>query len=137
MQGGESLIENVVKFPACCSQVSVAVAVCKSNCWFRDGVHWLNVCLHFSFCFCDRITALPTGVLQIYGVEQKDAGNYRCVATTIANRRKSSEAVLSVIPGTHHVRFCFFNDIIFCFTLHQKHLHALKTCNCHLNHLPR
>ncbi|KAM4661661.1 protogenin [Amazona ochrocephala] len=48
----------------------------------------------------DRITALPTGVLQIYGVEQKDAGNYRCVATTIANRRKSTEAVLSVIPAS-------------------------------------
>ncbi|NXK46522.1 PRTG protein, partial [Chauna torquata] len=48
----------------------------------------------------DRITALPTGVLQIYGVEQKDAGNYRCVATTIANRRKSTEATLSVIPAS-------------------------------------
>ncbi|KAM4766621.1 protogenin [Cyanocitta cristata] len=48
----------------------------------------------------DRITALPTGVLQIYGVEQKDAGNYRCVATTAANRRKSTEAVLSVIPAS-------------------------------------
>ncbi|KFQ26609.1 Protogenin, partial [Merops nubicus] len=48
----------------------------------------------------DRITALPTGVLQIYDVGQKDAGNYRCVATTIANRRKSTEAVLSVIPAS-------------------------------------
>ncbi|OXB62252.1 hypothetical protein ASZ78_012059 [Callipepla squamata] len=46
----------------------------------------------------DRITALPTGVLQIYGVEQKDAGNYRCVATTISSRRKSTEATLNVIP---------------------------------------
>lgn len=61
------------------------------------------ICIFFDF--CDRITALPTGVLQIYGVEQKDAGNYRCVATTIANRRKSTEAVLSVIPGTHDGRF--------------------------------
>uniref|UniRef100_A0A8D0GAQ5 Protogenin n=1 Tax=Sphenodon punctatus TaxID=8508 RepID=A0A8D0GAQ5_SPHPU len=48
----------------------------------------------------DRITALPTGVLQIYGVEQKDAGNYRCVATTVANRRKSVEATLNVVPAT-------------------------------------
>lgn len=56
-----------------------------------------------SFSFHDRITALPTGVLQIYGVEQRDAGNYRCVATTIANRRKSAEAVLTVIPGTQNI----------------------------------
>ncbi|OXB79977.1 UNVERIFIED_CONTAM: hypothetical protein H355_009792 [Colinus virginianus] len=48
----------------------------------------------------DRITALPTGVLQIYGVEQKDAGNYRCVATTISSRRKSTEATLNVIPAS-------------------------------------
>ncbi|CAM5087390.1 unnamed protein product [Natator depressus] len=47
----------------------------------------------------DRITALPTGVLQIYSVEKRDAGNYRCVATTVANRRKSVEAALSVIPA--------------------------------------
>ncbi|XP_044294474.1 protogenin [Varanus komodoensis] len=48
----------------------------------------------------DRITALPSGVLQIYGVQQKDAGNYRCVATTAANRRKSAEAALTVIPAS-------------------------------------
>ncbi|XP_074090717.1 protogenin [Macrotis lagotis] len=47
----------------------------------------------------DRITALPSGVLQIYGVAQKDAGNYRCVATTIANRRKSLEATVTVLPA--------------------------------------
>lgn len=48
----------------------------------------------------DRVTALPTGVLQIYDVDQKDAGNYRCVAATVAHRRKSMEALLTVIPGT-------------------------------------
>lgn len=48
----------------------------------------------------DRITALPTGVLQIYDVDQRDAGNYRCVAATVAHRRKSMEASLTVIPGT-------------------------------------
>ncbi|XP_053319616.1 protogenin [Spea bombifrons] len=48
----------------------------------------------------DRITVLSKGVLQIYGVTQKDSGNYRCVATTIANRRKSAEAVLTVSPAT-------------------------------------
>ncbi|XP_038437036.1 protogenin isoform X3 [Canis lupus familiaris] len=47
----------------------------------------------------DRITALPTGVLQIYDVGQKDAGNYRCVAATVAHRRKSVEASLTVIPA--------------------------------------
>ncbi|TKC50367.1 hypothetical protein EI555_000065, partial [Monodon monoceros] len=46
----------------------------------------------------DRVTALPTGVLQIYDVDQKDAGNYRCVAATVAHRRKSMEALLTVIP---------------------------------------
>ncbi|XP_012410544.1 protogenin [Trichechus manatus latirostris] len=47
----------------------------------------------------DRITALPTGVLQIYDVGQKDAGNYRCVAATVSHRRKSMEASLTVIPA--------------------------------------
>ncbi|XP_078386036.1 protogenin A [Cetorhinus maximus] len=47
----------------------------------------------------DRITALPTGVLQIYGVEGRHAGQYRCVATNVANRRRSVEAILTVIPA--------------------------------------
>ncbi|XP_012657243.1 protogenin [Otolemur garnettii] len=46
----------------------------------------------------NRITALPSGVLQIYDVGQQDAGNYRCVAATVAHRRKSMEASLTVIP---------------------------------------
>uniref|UniRef100_A0A8C1I809 Protogenin n=1 Tax=Cyprinus carpio TaxID=7962 RepID=A0A8C1I809_CYPCA len=44
----------------------------------------------------ERITVLPSGVLQIQGVERADAGSYRCVATNIASRRRSSEAVLTV-----------------------------------------
>ncbi|XP_006628841.2 protogenin A isoform X1 [Lepisosteus oculatus] len=44
----------------------------------------------------ERITVLPNGVLQIQGVEQGDAGNYRCVATNIANRRRSAEATLAI-----------------------------------------
>ncbi|KAJ8247871.1 hypothetical protein GJAV_G00251520 [Gymnothorax javanicus] len=47
----------------------------------------------------DRITVLPNGVLQIQGVERSDAGTYRCVATNIANRRRSAEAVLTVKPA--------------------------------------
>lgn len=51
---------------------------------------------------CDhhhRITVLPSGVLQIHGVQQGDAGNYRCIATNIASRRRSTEATLTVTPG--------------------------------------
>lgn len=46
-----------------------------------------------------RITVLPGGVLQIQGVGQRDAGNYRCVAVNIASRRRSMEATLTVTPG--------------------------------------
>ncbi|XP_027782002.2 protogenin [Marmota flaviventris] len=53
----------------------------------------------------DRITALPTGVLQIYDVGLKDAGNYRCVAAAVAHRRKSVEASLTVIPAKESKSF--------------------------------
>lgn len=46
-----------------------------------------------------RITVLTSGVLQIQGVVQRDAGNYRCVAVNIASRRRSMEATLTVTPG--------------------------------------
>ncbi|XP_073474869.1 protogenin [Aquarana catesbeiana] len=48
----------------------------------------------------DRVTVLLKGILQIYGVTKKDAGNYRCVATSMSNRRKSAEATLTVVPAT-------------------------------------
>ncbi|XP_061612522.1 protogenin A-like isoform X2 [Phyllopteryx taeniolatus] len=44
----------------------------------------------------ERITVLPSGALQIHGVQRADGGNYRCVATNIANRRRSAEATLTV-----------------------------------------
>ncbi|XP_035273002.1 protogenin A-like [Anguilla anguilla] len=47
----------------------------------------------------ERITVLPNGVLQIHEVERGDAGSYRCVATNIANRRRSTEAMLTVKPA--------------------------------------
>ncbi|XP_069480982.1 protogenin [Ambystoma mexicanum] len=53
----------------------------------------------------DRVTVLSRGVLQIHGVDQRDAGNYRCVATTIANRRKSVEATLTILPATEPESF--------------------------------
>uniref|UniRef100_A0A3Q2TL59 Protogenin n=1 Tax=Fundulus heteroclitus TaxID=8078 RepID=A0A3Q2TL59_FUNHE len=46
----------------------------------------------------DRITVLPSGVLQIQGVQRADAGHYRCIATNIASRRRSIEATLTVTP---------------------------------------
>ncbi|TNN87477.1 Protogenin A [Liparis tanakae] len=47
----------------------------------------------------ERITVLPTGVLQILGVQRADAGNYRCISTNIASRRRSTEATLTVTPA--------------------------------------
>uniref|UniRef100_A0A3P8T1I2 Protogenin n=1 Tax=Amphiprion percula TaxID=161767 RepID=A0A3P8T1I2_AMPPE len=47
----------------------------------------------------ERITVLPSGVLQIYGVQRADTGNYRCIATNIASRRRSTEATLTVTPA--------------------------------------
>eukprot|EP00066_Takifugu_rubripes_P005782 XP_003970092.1 PREDICTED: protogenin [Takifugu rubripes] len=47
----------------------------------------------------ERMTVLPSGVLQIYGVEKRDAGSYRCTATNIGSRRRSSEATLTVTPA--------------------------------------
>lgn len=45
------------------------------------------------------MTVLPSGVLQIYGVQMTDAGSYRCTATNIGSRRKSGEGTLTVTPG--------------------------------------
>ncbi|XP_056134770.1 protogenin A-like [Lampris incognitus] len=47
----------------------------------------------------DRITVLPSGVLQIHGVQRTDSGNYRCMAANIGNRRRSTEATLTVTPA--------------------------------------
>ncbi|XP_077449346.1 protogenin A [Stigmatopora argus] len=47
----------------------------------------------------ERITVLPSGILQIHAAQKADAGNYRCVATNIANRRRSTEATLTVISA--------------------------------------
>ncbi|XP_055971302.1 protogenin [Sorex fumeus] len=47
----------------------------------------------------DRITTLPSGVLQIYDVGRGDVGSYRCVAATAAHRRRSMEAFLTVVPA--------------------------------------
>ncbi|KFO21396.1 Protogenin [Fukomys damarensis] len=47
----------------------------------------------------DRMAALPSGVLQIYNVGPGDRGSYCCVAATVAHRRRSAEAVLTVTPA--------------------------------------
>ncbi|KAG1695551.1 Protogenin [Nymphon striatum] len=43
-----------------------------------------------------RITVQPSGVLQIYNIKKSDAGKYRCVASNIAGRKRSSAAQLTV-----------------------------------------
>uniref|UniRef100_A0A8C9WSB9 Protogenin n=1 Tax=Scleropages formosus TaxID=113540 RepID=A0A8C9WSB9_SCLFO len=45
-----------------------------------------------------RVTVLPSGVLQIHGVQLRDAGRYCCVAANIVSRRRSAEATLTVSP---------------------------------------
>ncbi|KAJ8000269.1 hypothetical protein DPEC_G00203090 [Dallia pectoralis] len=47
----------------------------------------------------NRYILLPMGVLQVTGVRRVDAGVYRCVASNIANRRFSHEALLNVTGG--------------------------------------
>ncbi|XP_072004768.1 immunoglobulin superfamily DCC subclass member 4-like isoform X2 [Engystomops pustulosus] len=44
----------------------------------------------------NRIIILPSGVLQIIGVQQEDEGSYRCVAANSLSIRYSNEAQLSV-----------------------------------------
>lgn len=56
-----------------------------------------------------RITVLPSGVLQIHRVQRADAGNYRCISTNIASRRRSTEATLTVFPG---VSVKYINPIV-------------------------
>ncbi|XP_075711326.1 protogenin [Rhinoderma darwinii] len=53
----------------------------------------------------DRSTVLSKGVLQIYDITKKDAGNYRCIATNLSNRRKSTEATLTVLSATQEEPF--------------------------------
>lgn len=43
-----------------------------------------------------RYLLLPSGAIQIIGVTEFDAGNYRCVATNVARTRYSNEALLTV-----------------------------------------
>lgn len=59
------------------------------------------------------MTALPSGVLQIYDAGPEDAGNYRCVAATVAHKRKSMEASLTIIPGTMLTWFLFVYFLTF------------------------
>ncbi|CAM1302082.1 Uncharacterised protein at_DN2489 [Pycnogonum litorale] len=48
----------------------------------------------------NRITTIKfSGVLQINNVKKTDAGKYRCIATNMANQRRSSEAQLIVNKG--------------------------------------
>ncbi|XP_056427703.1 immunoglobulin superfamily DCC subclass member 4 isoform X3 [Hyla sarda] len=44
----------------------------------------------------NRIIILPSGILQIIGVQQEDEGLYRCVAANTLSIRYSNEALLSV-----------------------------------------
>ncbi|XP_015198796.2 immunoglobulin superfamily DCC subclass member 4 isoform X1 [Lepisosteus oculatus] len=46
-----------------------------------------------------RFISLPNGVLQVVGVQEEDAGVYRCVATNSARKRYSQDATLTIVPG--------------------------------------
>ncbi|KAM4749049.1 immunoglobulin superfamily DCC subclass member 4 [Rhinophrynus dorsalis] len=46
-----------------------------------------------------RFLTLPSGILQISGVQEEDAGLYRCVAANALSTRYSNEAQLSVEKG--------------------------------------
>ncbi|XP_031442790.1 immunoglobulin superfamily DCC subclass member 4 isoform X2 [Clupea harengus] len=46
-----------------------------------------------------RFISLPSGVLQIRGVTDEDAGSYRCIASNAARKRHSQESTLTVTPG--------------------------------------
>ncbi|KAM4676518.1 immunoglobulin superfamily DCC subclass member 4 isoform 2-T2 [Discoglossus pictus] len=47
-----------------------------------------------------RFLTLPSGILQISGVQEEDEGLYRCVATNTVSTRYSDEAQLSVLQGS-------------------------------------
>ncbi|MBN3311631.1 IGDC4 protein, partial [Atractosteus spatula] len=49
--------------------------------------------------FVKRFISLPNGVLQVIGVQEEDAGVYRCVATNSARKRYSQDATLTIVPG--------------------------------------
>ncbi len=48
--------------------------------------------------FLSRVTVLPSGVLQIVNLSPEDAGEYRCIAENIADKRRSQPAALVVQP---------------------------------------
>lgn len=68
-------------------------------------MHNGKTCGYISFTSLIRITVLPSGVLQIHGVQRGDAGHYRCIATNIASRRRSTEATLTVTPCVSNISF--------------------------------
>ncbi|KAK7832696.1 hypothetical protein U0070_026892 [Myodes glareolus] len=57
------------------------------------------------FQFILRVTALPSGVLQIYDAGPEDAGNYRCVAATIAHKPNESRTFYmpTIVAGPQNV----------------------------------
>ncbi|XP_036399807.1 LOW QUALITY PROTEIN: immunoglobulin superfamily DCC subclass member 4 [Megalops cyprinoides] len=50
-----------------------------------------------------RFISLPNGALQILGVQEEDAGTYRCVASNSARKRFSQDATLTVTTGQRPV----------------------------------
>ncbi|XP_048828742.1 protogenin A-like [Brienomyrus brachyistius] len=84
--------------PAVLMEGSVARFSCKVTAHPPAAITWeLNEAL--MPLLTDRITVLPSGVLQIHGVEAGDSGKYRCMATNIASRHWSTEAMLTVKPA--------------------------------------
>uniref|UniRef100_A0A3P8XKD4 Protogenin n=1 Tax=Esox lucius TaxID=8010 RepID=A0A3P8XKD4_ESOLU len=60
----------------------------------------------------NRITVLPNGVLQIHNVQLEDAGNYRCVATNIGDRKHQLDYRPRIIAGPRNTTVSIHHSVV-------------------------